>query len=242
MSWLLILGLGLVAGTIGGVIGFGASIILLPVLVWSFGPIEAVPVMAIAGLIANLSRVAVWWREIDWKLNAVYCATAIPAAAIGARTMLSLDPRLVEGALGVFFLAMIPTRRWLAARGFKIGLMGMAVVGAAIGFITAFVVATGPINTPFFLAYGLTKGAFIGTEAAGSAVISLTKSVMFRSLGALPFETIGRGLIVGGSLMAGTWAARRILEGIDARGFRLLMEALMAGAGVFLLWHAWVGG
>ena len=122
MSWLLILGLGLVAGTIGGVIGFGASIILLPVLVWSFGPIEAVPVMAIAGLIANLSRVAVWWREIDWKLNAVYCATAIPAAAIGARTMLSLDPRLVEGALGVFFLAMIPTRRWLAARGFKIGL------------------------------------------------------------------------------------------------------------------------
>jgi uncharacterized membrane protein YfcA len=238
MSWVLILSLGLVAGTIGGVIGFGASIILLPALVWSFGAGEAVPVMAIAGIMANMTRVAVWWRHIDWTLNAAYCATAIPAAALGARTMLAVDPRLVELALGVFFLSMIPARRWFARHGFRIGLAGMAAVGAAIGFITAFVVSTGPINTPFFLAYGLSKGAFIGTEAAGSAVISLTKSVTFRSLGALPEEILVRGLIVGGSLMVGTWMAKRILEHIDPRGFRLLMECVMAGAGLFMLWHA----
>ena len=57
------------AGTLGGVVGFGASIMMLPVLIWSFGAKQAVPIMAIASLMANASRAAVWWREIDWKLN-----------------------------------------------------------------------------------------------------------------------------------------------------------------------------
>ena len=34
------------AGTVGGVIGFGTSIMLMPALVLVFGPREAVPIMA----------------------------------------------------------------------------------------------------------------------------------------------------------------------------------------------------
>jgi len=238
MVWLLILGLGLVAGTIGGVVGFGSSIMLMPILVWSFGPLETIPIMAIAGMLANVSRVLVWWREIDWKVNAVYCAAAIPAAAVGARTMIALDPRLVEGVLGAFFIAMIPARRWLTSKGFKLGLAGMAVVGAAIGFITAFVVATGPINTPFFLAYGLSKGAFIGTEALGSAFISLTKAATFRAFGVLTTETLLCGVLVGASLMMGALLAKRIVADIDPRRFRLLIEAMLGFTGGFMLWHA----
>src|SRR5262245_64993349 len=102
MIWIAILALGLAAGTIGGIVGFGSSIMLMPILMLAFGPKEAVPIMAIAALLANLSRVAVWWREIDWRANAVYCATAIPAAAMGARTLLDVVPQLVEDFL-VFF-------------------------------------------------------------------------------------------------------------------------------------------
>src|SRR5262245_46558864 len=97
MIWIAILALGLVAGTLSGIVGFGSSIMLMPVLMLAFGPLEAVPIMAICALLANFSRVVVWWREIDWRANAYYCATAIPAAALGARTLLILEPRLVEG-------------------------------------------------------------------------------------------------------------------------------------------------
>ena len=118
MIWLVVLALGLGAGTLSGIVGFGASILLMPALMLAFGPLEAVPIMAIAGLMANFSRVVVWWREVDWRANAFYCATGIPAAALGARTLLILDPRIVEGLLGALFLVMIPARRWLLARGF----------------------------------------------------------------------------------------------------------------------------
>lgn len=240
MIWLLVLSLGLGAGTLSGIVGFGASIMLMPALMLAFGPQEAVPIMAIAALLANLSRVLVWWREVDWRVNAYYCITAVPFAALGARTLLILDPSLVEGILGGMFLLMIPARRWLTARGLRIKAWHLTLVGAAIGFLSGLVASTGPINTPFFLAYGLVKGAYLATEALGSMAIGITKAIVFRRFDALPLETVGRGLLVGASLMVGSRLAKGFVLRLDANQFRLLMDLLLAGAGLVLLWGAFV--
>ena len=240
MTWVAILALGLVSGTLSGIVGFGASIMLMPVLMLAFGPLEAVPVMAIAALMANLSRVVVWWREVDWRANAYYCATAIPASALGARTLLILDPRIVEGTLGAMFLVMVPARRWLLSRGFRIVAWQLALVGAGIGFLSGMVASTGPINTPFFLAYGLIKGAYLSTEAVGSMAIGITKAVVFQRFNALPLETVARGLVIGTTLMIGSRLAKGFVLRLDAHQFRALMDCLLAGAGLLLLWGAFV--
>jgi len=238
MIWVAILALGLGAGTLAGIVGFGASIMLMPVLMLAFGPLEAVPIMAIAALLANFSRVVVWWREVDWRANAYYCATAIPAAALGARTLLVLDPRIVEGTLGAMFLVMIPARRWLLSRGLRINAWQLAIVGAGIGFLSGMVASTGPINTPFYLAYGLVKGAYLSTEALGSMAIGITKAVVFQRFNALPWETVARGLIIGMTLMIGSRLAKGFVLRLDPHQFRLLMDCLLAGAGMMLLWGA----
>lgn len=238
MMWLAILAFGLAAGTVGGIVGFGGSTILMPILALAFGPKEAVPIMAIAGVLANLSRVAVWWREVDWRAAGVYCITGIPAAALGARTLLALDPRIIELVLGVFFLAMIPARRWLMRRGFSIGLPGLMLAGAGVGFLSGLVASTGPLNTPFFLAYGLAKGAFVSTEALGSLGVFGTKALVFGSFGALPWDTVARGLIVGSSMMAGAWVAKRFLAHMEAHQFQRIMDWALAVAGATLVWSA----
>jgi uncharacterized protein len=240
MTWVAILALGLMAGTLSGIVGFGSSIMLMPALMLAFGPLEAVPIMAIAAMLANFSRVVVWWREVDWRANAYYCATAIPAAALGARTLLLLDPRVVEGTLGAMFLAMIPARRWLQSRGFRIVAWQLALVGAGIGFLSGMVASTGPINTPFFLAYGLVKGAYLSTEALGSMAIGLTKAIVFQRFDALSLETVARGLVVGATLMIGSRLAKGFVLRLDAHQFRALMDCLLAGAGLVLLWGAFV--
>lgn len=238
MIWLGMLALGLFAGTLSGIVGFGASIMLMPVLMLAFGPQEAVPIMAIAALLANFSRVLVWWRDIDWRANAYYCVTAIPMAALGARTLLVLDPRVVEGVLGGLFLVMIPARRWLFARGMRVEAWHLTLVGAVIGFLSGMVASTGPINTPFFLAYGLVKGAYLATEALGSMAIGLTKAIVFQRFDALPLETVARGIFIGASLMAGSRLAKGFVLRLEADQFRLLMDLLLAGAGLVLLWGA----
>lgn len=238
MDLAFVLAVGLVAGTVSGIVGFGASIMLMPVLVIAYGPLAAVPVMAIASVMANLSRVMVWWRQVDWRACAAYSVTAIPAAALGARTLLVLPPRAVEVALGVFFLAMIPLRRWLAARKLELHRGHLALCGLVIGFLTGIVVTTGPISVPVFLAYGLVKGAFLATEAAGSLGIYVAKAAVFRTYGALPWDAIAKGLVIGASLMAGSYIAKRFVLKLAPERFRLLMDALMAASGLAMLWAA----
>ena len=238
MDFVLVLMLGLVAGTVGGIVGFGTSIMLMPALVLVFGPREAVPIMAIAAIMANASRVVAWWREVDWRVTAAYSATGIPAAALGAKTLLTLPPGVIELVLGIFFISMIPVRRWMARQAWKLTLRHMAGVGAVIGYITGIVVSTGPINAPFFLAYGLVKGAYLGTEAMGSLAVYVAKAVTFRSFNALPIEIITKGLIIGSSLVAGAFIAKRLVLKLDGEKFRLLMDGLLLVAGVTMLWAA----
>ena len=158
MEYALILAVGLVAGTISGIVGFGSSIMLMPVLVLSFGPVEAVPIMAVAAAMANFSRVLVWWREVDWRACAAYSVTGVIGAALGARTLVLLPQTLIEGLLGAFFICMIPLRHWLLKKKLQLSRAHLAFCGLIIGYITGIAVSTGPLSVPIFLAHGLVKG------------------------------------------------------------------------------------
>jgi uncharacterized membrane protein YfcA len=229
---------GLVAGIVSGVMGTGSSIMLVPVLVIAFGPVQAVPIMALAALMANVARILSWWREVDWRAVAAYAATAAPGAVLGAGTLLLLPARLIDGALGGFFIAMIPLRRWLAARTLRATRWHLAGFGGVIGYLTGVVVSTGPISVPLFLAYGLARGAFLGTEAAGSLAVYIAKLAAFREFGALPLEVVLRGLVVGAALMVGAFVAKRFVLRLNPDSFRLMMDGLMLASGLTLLWTA----
>src|SRR6202035_782187 len=114
LSFLFVLAVGLVAGTISGIVGTGSSIMLMPVLIYEYGPRQAVP--------------------------------AIPAAALGARTLLELPSHIVDISIGLFLIAMVPTRHWLASHQFKLSLWHLAIGGAIIGYINGIVVSNGPLS------------------------------------------------------------------------------------------------
>lgn len=238
MDLVLVLGLGLLAGTIAGVVGTGSSIILIPALVLQYGPQQAIPIMAVAAVMANVSRVLVWWRETDWAACAAYALTGAPAAVLGARTLLVLPADIVDGVLGAFFLVMIPVRRWADRKALQLNRWHLAIAGALIGYLTGIVASTGPLSVPVFLGYGLVKGAFLATEAAGSLAIFASKTVAFQQLGALPLDALLKGLIVGTSLMIGSFIAKRIVTRLDATHFRILMDGVMLFAGLSLIWMA----
>lgn len=235
-AYLLVLSVGFFAGVVSGIIGTGASIVLLPLLVLQFGPQQAVPIMAVASVMGNVGKMTSWWREIDWRAFLAYSVPAVPAAALGARTLLALPAATVDIALGVFFLLMIPVRRWLTARRYTLRAWQMAIVGGAIGFLTGVVASTGPLSVPAFAAYGLVKGAFIATEAAGSLAIFVSKVITFRSFGALPWDSIAKGLIVGSSLMVGSYAAKFVVGRMSADMFRHVLDVVLLVSGVAMIW------
>jgi hypothetical protein len=237
-TYAFVLIVGLCAGALSGIIGTGSTIILLPVLVYQFGPKQAVPIMAVAALMSNVGKVLAWWREVDWRAFAAYSVTGVPAAALGARTLLALPPRVVDVALGAFFLLMIPLGRWLHRRAFRIGLWQLAIVGAIIGFLTGIVISTGPLSVPAFTSYGLLKGAFLSTEAASSLALFVSKIATFRELGALPLPSIVRGLIIGAAVMGGSFVGKAVVQRMSTQAFRYVLDGLLFCSGLSLLWEA----
>src|SRR3984885_5940845 len=238
LGFFFVLVVGLVAGTISGIVGTGSSIMLMPVLVYQYGPKQAVPIMAIAAVMANLSRILAWWREVDWRACAAYSIPGIPAAALGARTLLALPSRAVDVAIGLFLIAMVPVRHWLARHQLRAQLWHLAIGGAVIGYLTGIVVSTGPLSVPLFLFYGLTKGAFLATEAASSLGMYLSKSVTFQHFGALTPEIALQGIVAGASLMSGAFIAKRFVLHLKPDAFRLLMDGIMLAAGLSMVWTA----
>jgi uncharacterized membrane protein YfcA len=235
---LFVLIVGLIAGTISGIVGTGSSIMLMPVLVDEYGPKQAVPIMAIAAVMANLSRILAWWREVDWRACAAYSITGVPAAALGARTLLALPSHAVDLSIGLFLIAMVPVRHWLARHHLKARLWHLALGGAVIGYLTGIVVSTGPLSVPLFLFYGLTRGGFLATEAASSLGLYLSKSVTFQRFGALSPDVVLKGLVAGASLMSGAFIAKLFVLKLKPDLFRLVMDGIMIAAGLSMLWNA----
>ena len=227
--------LGLGAGVLGGVIGFGTTIILMPALVYFYGPIQAIPVIALVATVANLSRIFLWWSVINWKVCFVYSITAIPAVILGVNTLVTLNDRLVEITLGLFLILLIPIRRWMRKQNFYLKLWQMSLVGAGIGYLTGIVATTGAINTPFFLAFGLSKGAFLGTEAASTLSILFTKGITFHQLGFLNTTAIIQGLLIGSCVLVGSIFSKKIVLALPEKKFLLLMELVMLISGASIL-------
>jgi hypothetical protein len=238
MEYAILLAAALAAGTLGGVVGTGSSMVLMPFLVIFFGPKHAVPIMAIASIMGNLGRVMAWRRLVDWRAVAAYSATAIPGAALGVHSLLALPARAVDVALGLFFMSMIPARRWLARRELHITRLHLALIGGPIGFLTGIVVSTGPLSVPIFLAHGLERGAFLSTEAGASMVVYCAKVVTFRALGALPWDIVAKGVMCGSALMAGAFVGRHVVLRMSTEMFKRVLDGLMLVSGLSLLWAA----
>ena len=238
MMYLVIILIGVLAGTLSGVVGTGSSIMLLPALTYTFGPKAAIPIMAIAAIMGNVSRVILWRKEINYKAFMLYAIPGIPAAVLGANTLWVMPVELSNLCIGLFFLLLIPLRRWAKAQAFTLTSVQLALVGAVVGYLTGVVFSTGPITIPIFAGYGLVKGALLSTEAAASFAIYLAKASTFEAIGALPASVFICGILVGSTLIMGTLIGRRFVLRLSENVFNRLIDAMLLIAGVSLLWDA----
>lgn len=236
LGWFVLLGGALAGSVVGGVAGFGAGVILLPLVAWTLGLRATVPVLTVTMLLGNLSRV--WWsrHDVDRAVVAGFLLGAVPATALGAVLYAGVTNEWLARIVGGFLIGAVPLRRALASERFTMRLRYFTPLGAGIGLLSSLVVTTGPVNTPFFLAYGLRRGAYIGTEAVCAAVMHVTRGAVLARYALLTREAVALGVVLGATMFVGSWLARRALERMSDRGFLWIVEALLVVLGLqFLL-------
>jgi len=232
---LLLAGGALVAATLAAVAGFGGAAILLPILVMVFGVRDAIPILTVAQLIGNGSRVWFNRRELELPVVGWFALGGVPAALIGGVLFATAPLSFLKRLLGIFLLAIVAYRRIGKGSSLRLPLRGFAVIGAIFSFLSALLGSVGPLMAPFFLAYGLVKGAYIGTEALATVIMHVTKLVAYGGTAVLTLENTGIGLALGPIMVFGSYAGKKILDWMPERIFVLLVELTLVVAGVGFL-------
>jgi uncharacterized membrane protein YfcA len=229
-----------VAALLAAVTGFGGAAVLLPMLVFVFGVREAIPILTVAQLIGNASRV--WFNRHELNLSVVgwFALGGIPTALLGGVLFAHAPLTALTRVLGLFLILIVIWRHRPQPSMWKPSLGSFAVIGAGSSFLSALLGSVGPLMAPFFLAFGLVKGAYIGTEALSTVVMHVAKLVAYKQSAVLPPHAVLVGLALGPIMVAGSLAGKRIVDRLPERAFVLIVDVTLVAAGVLFL-TGWSG-
>jgi len=234
-QWMVLAVVALAASTLAAVTGFGGAAVLLPVLVVAFGVREAVPILTVAQLIGNGSRVWFNRRELHGRVVAWFALGAVPLALLGGYLFAKAPLHALTRLLGAFLLLVVFWRHAHAGRPQPFPTATFAGIGAGASFLSALLGSVGPIMAPFFLAYGLVKGAYIGTEALSTVVMHITKLFAYHETGVLTrFGTL-IGLALGPIMVGGSFLGKKIVDRLPERVFVAIIEGVLVVAGLLFL-------
>jgi uncharacterized membrane protein YfcA len=232
----LVIAAALFASFVGSVTGGGVTVILLPVLVLHFGIQVAMPIVTIALIAASASRVAVYRGEIVLPVAAWFTLGSVPLTTLGTYLFTVTAPDFLTRLLGGFLVAAVALRRLHAEPPREFPAPWFLPLGAVFGFLTGISVAVASLLAPFYLGYGLRKGAYVGTAGLSIFMIQLVKMGVFGSRDFLHAQVLFNGVLLVPFMILGTVLGKKLLERVSERFFVLIIEVVMVVAGLnFLL-------
>jgi len=238
MLWLLLIAIALVAGVLSAVAGSGGSALMLPALHEAVGPRDAVVALTVAQIVGNASKAWFNRREIDRTALAWYIAGAVPLAVVGGLIFAAAPLRHLGWMLGLALLVLIVGRRVLAYRKLRLSPKALLPVGLGTGLLSALAGFAGPLVAPFFLATGLVRGAYIGTEAAAAMTVHAVKLPVYGLGGAVSQRAILAGAALAPALIVGSWIGKRIVDRFSTDLFTVLVEAALIIAAIRMIIQA----
>lgn len=224
------------ASLLGSVAGSGGTALLLPVLTLYFGVRDTISILTIANLSSNLGRAWFNRKEISVPVVGWFSLGSIPFALAGAMLFVITPPGVFVRILGAFLLLTVAWRRlglrpprFSSARWF-------APIGAVFGLLNGLLEGIGSLMAPFFLAHGLARGAYIGTDALATTLMQLCKLSVFGAANILETNSLTSGLTLVPFMIGGAFAGKKVVDRISESLFVLIIDITLLVAGInFLL-------
>lgn len=223
-----------IAALVSGAAGFGGSLLLLPIVTSFLGAEVAVPVLTLAQLIGNLSRMGTGFKQIKWDAVGWFCLTALPLSALGAFGFSVLPKDIVTRCIGavLIILVIFKVKKLFELKGSKRTLI---IGGAITGGVSGLAGSGGPIGAAVFLSLGLSPVAYIASEAATATAMHILKTIIYSKLSSLTLEALLTGLVMGGAMVAGTLVANKFIKNMDKNKFQKYVAVLLVVVGGYML-------
>ena len=225
----------IIGNSLSGVAGFGGGVVVLPVLVWVYGPEVAVPVVAISQLIGTTTRVWLAREHMNWKVVGWFAAGSVPFALLGSFLFISADTDLLIRIMGGGMIALVVLTQLPWAQRVKMTLWGFTPLGASAGFLAAVMGIPGPFAPVFFMAYGMVPLEYMASFSMSMLIIQVPKIAVYGSGELLTPLVAGLGLSLGIIAIGGAYFGARLLRRIPEKVFTVGINAMVAAFGLVFL-------
>lgn len=209
------------------------ALLLLPLLTHVVGVSAAVPLLTIAQLVGNLSRVAFGVRDIRWRPVLLFLGTALPAAALGAWWFAALPKALMVRGKGIAILIFVVLK--LRGLTFTPSPTLLLIGGAVVGLLSGLVGSAGLLGAAIFLSLNLPPVAYVASEATTAVAMHLVKWIVYDAAIDLGTDFWPLAAAMSVAMIAGTWAGKRVIERLPLVKFRLLVAGLLAVTAVQMI-------
>ena len=147
-----ILAAAVLAGLVRGFSGFGAAMILMPVMSAVLGPLTAVPLMLVTDSSVTAPMVTSAVRRCTWREVLPLAAGAMFFLPFGIHALTLVDPRLLRWAMSIFVLiaVVVLASGWRYRQ--RVPIPAASAVGATAGFSSGLLGMSGPRIVLFWLA------------------------------------------------------------------------------------------
>lgn len=240
LSWLQVgfVALAAFGGSIAaGLSGMGGGMLLAVALAPIVGIEALIPVTTVTMLINHIGRVNAFHADVDWQAARRVMITALPCTAVGASVYAALPADIVAIVIGVFVLIVVPGRRLIGDKQWRLGTVSFLGVGGIFGFVSGAAVGAGMIIVPVLLGHGLVGATLIGTDAVIGLAVLIVKAATFGTLSVLSLEIIIFGTITGLMTIPGVYLARWIIRNTSVRLHTYFIEAILVLGGVSFIWR-----
>jgi len=145
---------------------------------------------------------------------------------LGALCFVSIPKSTIIRVIGAAILTFVALRLsgWLQ---FSAGKWTLVIVGAVSGFLSGLVGSAGTVGSAVFLSLGLPPVAYVASDATASLLIHVVKTATYQRHFALPPHLWSLALLLGLAMVLGTWASKRIIEGLAPDRFRQFVSILL---------------
>jgi uncharacterized membrane protein YfcA len=231
-QWAAALALALASGTLSGVSGFGAGLMMSAYLLPVLGARVAVPVLAVAMVLTNAGRIWAFRQGLALGRALPVLAGVLPGSLVGAGAFAALSGPMADLVVGAFLVVTVPLRRALAGRA-VMGHPAMLVGGGAVtGILSGMTTGAGVLLVPLLLGAGLAGPALLATDAFVSGAMHVARCVGYGATGLLTPDLVLLGLALGAATVPGSKLAAVIVARLGPARHTLVLEALVVLVGL----------
>lgn len=232
----LLFALGVLAGALSTLAGFGGGMVLLLALSLLGSPQRALAVTAPALLVANLHRLWLLRTSVARWFAAPFALGALPGSVAGGLLVAALPASAVRALMIVMTAAAFA--RVLGWISWKPRAAQIGPAGFGIGLLAASSGGAGLLMAPMLMTAGLTGASYVATSAAGAVAMHVGRVLGYGSSGLLDARTLRDAAVLTAALLAGNTLGMRARRRVSARASTrvelaaLSMALLLAVAGV----------